>query len=88
MSISGSSFTHPIFKFTIKFQNLLYENVQQMRRGWMFIIFHFGGCIDYRTIGGYSHAPNDLIYGIDMKKVRWCGILQVFPLTLSFLYTP
>ncbi|XP_062167012.1 uncharacterized protein LOC133873309 [Alnus glutinosa] len=26
--------------------------------------------------GGYSHAPNDLIYGIDMKKVRWCGILQ------------
>ncbi|KAK8994610.1 hypothetical protein V6N11_045689 [Hibiscus sabdariffa] len=26
--------------------------------------------------GGYSHAPNDLVYGVDMKKIRWCGILQ------------
>ncbi|PKA62395.1 heparan-alpha-glucosaminide N-acetyltransferase [Apostasia shenzhenica] len=26
--------------------------------------------------GGYSHAPSDLSYGVDMKKIRWCGILQ------------
>ncbi|KAK9048932.1 hypothetical protein SSX86_032101 [Deinandra increscens subsp. villosa] len=26
--------------------------------------------------GGYSHAPDDLEYGVDMKKIRWCGILQ------------
>ncbi|KAI3441447.1 DUF1624 domain-containing protein [Psidium guajava] len=26
--------------------------------------------------GGYSHAPNDLSYGVDMKHIRWCGILQ------------
>ncbi|KAI4341949.1 hypothetical protein MLD38_026617 [Melastoma candidum] len=26
--------------------------------------------------GGYSHAPDDLAYGVDMKKIRWCGILQ------------
>ncbi|KAK9127533.1 hypothetical protein Syun_016330 [Stephania yunnanensis] len=26
--------------------------------------------------GGYSHAPDDLSYGVDMKHVRWCGILQ------------
>ncbi|XP_057785676.1 uncharacterized protein LOC131003216 isoform X2 [Salvia miltiorrhiza] len=26
--------------------------------------------------GGYSHAPYDLTYGVDMKKIRWCGILQ------------
>ncbi|GMH21883.1 hypothetical protein Nepgr_023726 [Nepenthes gracilis] len=26
--------------------------------------------------GGYSHAPDDLTYGVDVKKVRWCGILQ------------
>ncbi|XP_022766130.1 heparan-alpha-glucosaminide N-acetyltransferase-like [Durio zibethinus] len=26
--------------------------------------------------GGYSHAPNDLSYGVDMKQIRWCGILQ------------
>ncbi|XP_020107184.1 heparan-alpha-glucosaminide N-acetyltransferase-like [Ananas comosus] len=26
--------------------------------------------------GGYSHAPDDLSYGVDMKKIRWCGILQ------------
>ncbi|KAM0010663.1 putative heparan-alpha-glucosaminide N-acetyltransferase [Helianthus debilis subsp. tardiflorus] len=26
--------------------------------------------------GGYSHAPYDLNYGVDMKKIRWCGILQ------------
>lgn len=26
--------------------------------------------------GGYSHAPDDLAYGVDMKMIRWCGILQ------------
>ncbi|XP_072985265.1 uncharacterized protein [Typha latifolia] len=26
--------------------------------------------------GGYSHAPGDLTYGVDMKQIRWCGILQ------------
>ncbi|KAG6386292.1 hypothetical protein SASPL_155187 [Salvia splendens] len=26
--------------------------------------------------GGYSHAPYELTYGVDMKKIRWCGILQ------------
>ncbi|XP_029126566.1 heparan-alpha-glucosaminide N-acetyltransferase [Cajanus cajan] len=26
--------------------------------------------------GGYSHAPDDLEYGVNMKFIRWCGILQ------------
>ncbi|XXG54120.1 hypothetical protein AAC387_Pa03g2082 [Persea americana] len=26
--------------------------------------------------GGYSHAPDKLTYGVDMKNIRWCGILQ------------
>ncbi|XP_047335157.1 heparan-alpha-glucosaminide N-acetyltransferase [Impatiens glandulifera] len=26
--------------------------------------------------GGYSHAPDELAYGVDMKFIRWCGILQ------------
>ncbi|KAH7681327.1 Heparan-alpha-glucosaminide N-acetyltransferase protein [Dioscorea alata] len=26
--------------------------------------------------GGYSHAPDDLSYGVDMKRIRWMGILQ------------
>ncbi|KAH9671182.1 DUF1624 domain-containing protein [Citrus sinensis] len=26
--------------------------------------------------GGYSHAPDALSYGVDMKHIRWCGILQ------------
>ncbi|KAL2345096.1 hypothetical protein Fmac_006381 [Flemingia macrophylla] len=26
--------------------------------------------------GGYSHAPDDLEYGVNMKLIRWCGILQ------------
>ncbi|XP_077218179.1 heparan-alpha-glucosaminide N-acetyltransferase-like protein (DUF1624) isoform X2 [Tasmannia lanceolata] len=26
--------------------------------------------------GGYSHAPDKLTYGVDMKRIRWCGILQ------------
>ncbi|KAJ8772051.1 hypothetical protein K2173_027228 [Erythroxylum novogranatense] len=26
--------------------------------------------------GGYSHAPDKLSYGVDMKRIRWCGILQ------------
>ncbi|KAF9590582.1 hypothetical protein IFM89_035900 [Coptis chinensis] len=27
--------------------------------------------------GGYSHAPDDLSYGIDMKQIHWRGILQI-----------
>ncbi|GAV70639.1 DUF1624 domain-containing protein [Cephalotus follicularis] len=26
--------------------------------------------------GGFSHAPDKLTYGVDMKRIRWCGILQ------------
>ncbi|KAI4301759.1 hypothetical protein L6164_035006 [Bauhinia variegata] len=26
--------------------------------------------------GGYSHAPDNLTYGVDMRHIRWCGILQ------------
>ncbi|KAG6639811.1 hypothetical protein CIPAW_10G128500 [Carya illinoinensis] len=26
--------------------------------------------------GGYSHAPDVLSYGVDMKRIRWFGILQ------------
>ncbi|GER45442.1 hypothetical protein STAS_22395 [Striga asiatica] len=26
--------------------------------------------------GGYSHAPDHLTYGVDLKKIRWFGILQ------------
>ncbi|KAH6820090.1 heparan-alpha-glucosaminide N-acetyltransferase-like protein [Perilla frutescens var. hirtella] len=26
--------------------------------------------------GGYSHAPDKLTYGVDMKEIRWWGILQ------------
>ncbi|XP_020696240.1 heparan-alpha-glucosaminide N-acetyltransferase [Dendrobium catenatum] len=26
--------------------------------------------------GGYSHAPDELTYGVDMKHIRWFGILQ------------
>ncbi|KAJ1380890.1 putative heparan-alpha-glucosaminide N-acetyltransferase [Sesbania bispinosa] len=26
--------------------------------------------------GGFSHAPDHLTYGVDMKRIRWCGILQ------------
>ncbi|KAF5940632.1 hypothetical protein HYC85_021799 [Camellia sinensis] len=35
--------------------------------------------------GGYSHAPNDLSYGVDMKKIRWCGILQRIALVYLFV---
>ncbi|KAL8255096.1 hypothetical protein R6Q59_033317 [Mikania micrantha] len=31
--------------------------------------------------GGYSHAPDDLDYGVDIKKIRWCGILQACTLS-------
>ncbi|KAB1202183.1 hypothetical protein CJ030_MR8G009792 [Morella rubra] len=27
-------------------------------------------------VGGFSHAPDELTYGVDMKEIRWCGILQ------------
>ncbi|KAF8387848.1 hypothetical protein HHK36_026510 [Tetracentron sinense] len=33
--------------------------------------------------GGYSHAPDKLTYGVSMKEIRWCGILQ--RIALSYL---
>nr|XP_017245573.1 PREDICTED: heparan-alpha-glucosaminide N-acetyltransferase-like [Daucus carota subsp. sativus] len=32
--------------------------------------------------GGYSHTPYELVYGVDMKKIRWFGILQ----RIAFVY--
>jgi len=32
---------------------------------------------DLNDEGGFSHAPDNLTYGVDMKYIRWCGILQV-----------
>nr|XP_043619689.1 heparan-alpha-glucosaminide N-acetyltransferase-like [Erigeron canadensis] len=35
--------------------------------------------------GGYSHAPDELVYGVDMKEIRWCGILQRIALVYMFV---
>ncbi|KAJ0088687.1 hypothetical protein Patl1_32217 [Pistacia atlantica] len=35
--------------------------------------------------GGYSHAPDDLFYGVDMKLIRWCGILQRIAVVYCFV---
>ncbi|KAJ9184344.1 hypothetical protein P3X46_004076 [Hevea brasiliensis] len=35
--------------------------------------------------GGYSHAPGDLSYGVNMKFIRWCGILQRIALVYMFV---
>lgn len=35
------------------------------------------------TVGGYSHAPDGLSYGVDMKRIRWMGILQVLSIHSS-----
>ncbi|PKA58430.1 heparan-alpha-glucosaminide N-acetyltransferase [Apostasia shenzhenica] len=40
---------------------------------WRTIKLIFWGLI---LQGGYSHAPDQLTYGVDMKHIRWCGILQ------------
>lgn len=29
-------------------------------------------------IGGYFHGLRDLSYGVDLDRIRWCGVLQVF----------
>jgi heparan-alpha-glucosaminide N-acetyltransferase len=28
--------------------------------------------------GGYFHGLRDLSYGVDLDRLRWCGVLQVF----------
>ncbi|THU49293.1 hypothetical protein C4D60_Mb06t08030 [Musa balbisiana] len=41
--------------------------------------------------GGYSHAPDDLSYGVDMKKIRWifgCVAFVVYMATTYALYVP
>ncbi|GJT95215.1 hypothetical protein Tco_1090733 [Tanacetum coccineum] len=35
-----------------------------------------GGHSHVFLLGGYSHAPDKLSYGVDMKHIRWFGILQ------------
>ncbi|XP_038698069.1 heparan-alpha-glucosaminide N-acetyltransferase-like [Tripterygium wilfordii] len=35
--------------------------------------------------GGYSHAPDDLAYGVDMKHIRWFGILQRIAVVYMFV---
>lgn len=40
---------------------------------------------DLNGEGGYSHAPDNLTYGVDMKHIRWCGILQVILIILFLL---
>lgn len=38
---------------------------------------------DLNDEGGFSHAPDNLTYGVDMKHIRWCGILQVISIIFS-----
>lgn len=41
------------------------------------------------ALGGYFHGVNSLTFGVDIDKVRWLGILQVFYSTkwiLVFFY--
>ncbi|KAK6147081.1 hypothetical protein DH2020_017993 [Rehmannia glutinosa] len=41
--------------------------------------------------GGYSHAPDDLSYGVDLKQIRWIGgfvAFVVYMVTTFSLYVP
>lgn len=33
--------------------------------------------------GSFTQDPDKLTYGVDMKKIRWCGILQVILIIFS-----
>lgn len=33
--------------------------------------------------GSFTQDPDELTYGVDMKKIRWCGILQVILIACS-----
>ncbi|KAH6806022.1 heparan-alpha-glucosaminide N-acetyltransferase-like protein [Perilla frutescens var. frutescens] len=37
--------------------------------------------------GGYSHAPDDLSYGVDMKKIRWIGLVYFIVALIEILTT-
>ena len=46
---------------------------------WMFDLFI--DMLIYSSVfspGGYFHGLNSLTYGVDLEKIRWLGILQVF----------
>jgi hypothetical protein len=49
------------------------------------IVFYFVVMDDLNDEGGYSHAPDHLSYGVDMKHIRWCGILQVISIPFFVL---
>ncbi|KAK1292241.1 hypothetical protein QJS10_CPB17g01304 [Acorus calamus] len=47
-------------------------------RSFVLTFVRTGTCLGLGRRGqcGYSHVPDELTYGVDMKRIRWCGILQ------------
>lgn len=51
------------------------------------LLFYFW-CKSHFISGGYLHGVTSLTYGVDIEKIRWMGILQVWSyLVQSFLAT-
>lgn len=38
------------------------------------------------VIGGYFHGLRDVSYGVDLDRIRWCGVLQVFLIYPALLW--
>ncbi|CAK9323151.1 unnamed protein product [Citrullus colocynthis] len=74
-----ADFVMPFFLFIVGVAiALAFKRIPSMKHGVKKIIVRTIKLVFWGLIlqGGYSHAPDDLQYGVDMKHIRWCGILQ------------
>ncbi|KAE8651046.1 hypothetical protein Csa_001534 [Cucumis sativus] len=74
-----ADFVMPFFLFIVGVAiALAFKRIGSIKQGVMKISLRTIKLVFWGLIlqGGYSHAPDDLEYGVDMKHIRWCGILQ------------
>uniref|UniRef100_A0A9I9CW75 Heparan-alpha-glucosaminide N-acetyltransferase-like n=1 Tax=Cucumis melo TaxID=3656 RepID=A0A9I9CW75_CUCME len=74
-----ADFVMPFFLFIVGVAiALAFKKIPSLKTGVMKISLRTIKLVFWGLIlqGGYSHAPDDLQYGVDMKHIRWCGILQ------------
>ncbi|XP_057792086.1 uncharacterized protein LOC131008955 isoform X2 [Salvia miltiorrhiza] len=74
-----ADFVMPFFLFIVGMAvALAFKRIQGRAEAIRKVIFRTVKLVFWGLLlqGGYSHAPDKLTYGVDMKMIRWCGILQ------------
>ncbi|KAG5514180.1 hypothetical protein RHGRI_035544 [Rhododendron griersonianum] len=63
-------------------KKVILRTIKLFLLGCKFLRYHFNA-----ILGGYFHGRNDLSYGVDVRKLRWLGVLQVFGIGYTVGYS-